>query len=225
LKESVYHTYKELHVAELRAKEAQINQTRSQLRLQQELLANLQVKAGLNGILQQVPVEQGQQISEGVVLARVAREDNLKAELRVQESQVANILIGQTVTISAGGQKAQGRVQRIEPAVQNGVVIVDVFFSGDKLASARPDLRVDGVIEIERLENVLLLKRPVYSKENMATKLYVINQSADKASLSPVNLGSGSLDMIQVITGLKAGDQVIVSDTTQFDQQSIISLQ
>ncbi|NQZ09511.1 MAG: efflux RND transporter periplasmic adaptor subunit [Algicola sp.] len=214
-----------LHVAELKAKQAQINQTRSQLRLQQQLLANLQVKAGLNGILQQVPVEQGQQISEGVILARVAREDNLKAELKVQESQVANIMIGQKVTISAGGQQAIGKVQRIEPAVQNGVVIVDVFFSGDKLASARPDLRVDGVIEIERLENVLLLKRPVYSKENRATKLYVVSQSSDTAKLSSVSLGSGSLDMIQVITGLKAGDQVIVSDTSQFEQQSIITLQ
>lgn len=216
---------KALQSAELDAKNAQIRQTESQLRLQQSLVADLQVKAGLKGVLQEVPVEQGQQINEGVVLARVAREDSLKAELRVQESQVKNIVIGQKVIVSAGGQQAEGKVQRIDPAVQNGVVVVDVEFIGDGLPSARPDLRVDGLIEIERLENVLLLKRPVYTKENSSAQLYVVNDSDDTASLSMVRLGSGSLDKIQIVNGLKSGDKVIVSDTSQFNQQRKISLQ
>ena len=217
--------FADLQVAEIASQQAQINQARSQFSLQQSLLNDLQVKAGLRGILQEVPVEQGQQITEGIILARVAREDSLKAELRVQESQVRDVRIGQPVTISAGGQSVVGRVQRIDPAVQNGVVLVDVEFSDERLDSARPDLRVDGLIELERLSQVLLLQRPVYSQEHKATTLYRLNDDSDRATLSDVQLGSASLDKIQVLGGLAAGDQVIVSDTRQFNQQRAVLLQ
>ncbi|MFT5690942.1 MAG: HlyD family secretion protein [Oceanicoccus sp.] len=217
--------FADLQVAEIASQQAQINQARSQFSLQQSLLNDLQVKAGLRGILQEVPVEQGQQITEGIILARVAREDSLKAELRVQESQVRDVRIGQPVTISAGGQSVVGRVQRIDPAVQNGVVLVDVEFSDERLGSARPDLRVDGLIELERLSQVLLLQRPVYSQEHKATTLYRLNDDSNRATLSDVQLGSASLDKIQVLGGLAAGDKVIVSDTRQFNQQRAILLQ
>jgi HlyD family secretion protein len=215
---------KVLQIAELDAKQAQINQARSQLKLQKELLADLQVTAGLTGVLQQVPVEQGQQIRTGEILARVAREDSLKAELRVQESQVRDVQIGQRVLVSAGGQQAEGQVQRIDPAVQNGVVIVDVSFGEQRLPSARPDLRVSGVIILEQLSNVLTLRRPVYSQENMLAQLYVLDPSGDSASLRAVQLGNGSVDKIEISSGLKPGDRVIVSDTSQLGRQAEISL-
>lgn len=214
----------ELLTAELSASQAEISQAQSQLNLQQELLDDLQVKAGLSGILQLVPVEQGQQVDAGVVIARVAQEDSLKSELRVQESQVKNVRIGQSVMISAGGQSAKGYVHRIEPAVQNGVVIVDVYFDGDSLNGARPDLRVDGLIEIERLQNVLTLQRPVYSQENQLTQLYVIDDN-DQAKLTQVSLGSASLGTIQVLEGVSVGDRVVVSDTSQFNQQPLLAIE
>lgn len=216
---------KTLHQAEIEAKQAQLNQAKSQLRLQEALLDNLQVKAGLKGILQQVPVEQGQQINEGEVLANVARVDNLKAELKVQESQVSRVQLGQKVTISAGGQQTLGKVQRIEPAVIEGVVIVDIQIDGEALPNGRPDLRVEGVIEIDRLENILLVKRPVYSKENASTQLYLVDESGNSAALTAIRLGSASLDKIQIKSGLKMGDRIIVSDTRQFQQQPQIALQ
>ena len=216
---------KELHVAELNAKGAQVNQTRSGLMLQQSLVKDLSVTAGLKGVLQQVPVEQGQQISTGEILARVAQEDDLKAELRVQESLIKDVLIGQQVVISAGGNKAKGTVNRIDPAVQNGVVVVDVVLEDIRLTGARPDLRISGLIEIERLQNVLTVRRPVRSQEHSENKLYVLNEEGDQANLNPVSFGSGSIDKILVTSGLQVGSRVIVSDTSQFNQQPILSLQ
>ena len=216
---------KELHVAELNAKRAQVNQTRSGLMLQQSLVKDLSVTAGLNGVLQQVPVEQGQQISTGEILARVAQEDDLKAELRVQESLIKDVLVGQHVVISAGGNKAKGIVNRIDPAVQNGVVVVDVVLEGIRLTGARPDLRISGLIEIERLQNVLTVRRPVQSQEHSENRLYVLNAEGDQANLNRVSFGSGSIDKILVTSGLQVGSRVIVSDTSQFNQQPILSLQ
>jgi len=215
----------DLHVAEIASQQAQINQARSQFKLQQSLLDDLNVKAGLKGILQAVPVEQGQQIAEGVILARVAREDSLKAELRVQESQVSDVRIGQEVIVSAGGQRVTGHIQRIDPAVQNGVVLVDVEFSGDRLDAERPDLRVDGVIVTERLTNVLLLKRPVNSQEHSVGSLYQMDSSSAFATLTDVRFGTASLDKIELLEGLREGDQVIVSDARQFSLQPKVSVQ
>ncbi|MEW5251425.1 efflux RND transporter periplasmic adaptor subunit [Microbulbifer discodermiae] len=214
---------KELQLAELAAKQAQVNQARSALKLQQSLKNDLNVKAGLTGVLQFVPVEQGQQINTGDVLARVAREDDLKAELRVQESLVKDVLLGQKVVVSAGGNSATGHISRIDPAVQNGVVLVDVIFDESGLTGSRPDLRVNGVIEIERIRNALTIRRPVQSRENSNNNLYLISES--QARLVAVTLGSGSIDRIQVTDGLKAGDKVIVSDVSQFNDSPLLSLQ
>ncbi|MEX2964330.1 efflux RND transporter periplasmic adaptor subunit [Microbulbifer sp. TYP-18] len=214
---------KELQLAELAAKQAQVNQARSALKLQQSLKNDLNVKAGLTGVLQFVPVEQGQQINTGDVLARVAREDDLKAELRVQESLVKDVLLGQKVVVSAGGNSATGHISRIDPAVQNGVVLVDVIFDESGLTGSRPDLRVNGVIEIERIQNALTIRRPVQSRENSNNNLYLISES--QARLVAVTLGSGSIDRIQITDGLKAGDKVIVSDVSQFNDSPLLSLQ
>ncbi|MFS1524267.1 efflux RND transporter periplasmic adaptor subunit [Microbulbifer sp. 2304DJ12-6] len=214
---------KELHLAELAAKQAQVNQARSALKLQQNLESDLNVKAGLTGVLQFVPVEQGQQLNTGDILARVAREEDLKAELRVQESLIKDVVLGQKVVISAGGNRATGSISRIDPAVQNGVVLVDVIFDEASLTGARPDLRVNGVIEIERVENALTIRRPVQSQENSNNNLYLVNER--QAKLVAVSLGSGSVDRIHVTGGLQAGDKVIVSEISQFNQRPLISLQ
>lgn len=216
---------KELHIAELAAKQAEVNLARSDMQLQVALAEDLDVRAGLNGILQEVPVEQGQQINSGDTLARVAREDLLMAELRVQESQVKAVRHGQAVTIRAGGQSVQGEVLRIEPAVQNGVVVVDVALTEGRLEGARPDLRVQGLIEIARLENALTLQRPVNSQEHTTHELFLLDEAGEQAHLVAVSTGQGSVDRIHILAGLQEGARVIVSDTQRFDQSNTILLQ
>lgn len=213
----------ELHAAEIEAQQAQINQARSLLSLQESLLADLHVKAGLDGILQDIPVEQGQQVNSGAILARVAQETNLKAELRVQESLVKDVTLGQVATISVGNQRVSGEVIRIDPAVQNGVVIVDVALPDNGISGARPDLRISASIEIERQSNVLTLRRPVLAQPDTQTTLYVLNDD-DTAHLTSIEIGKGSLDKVHILSGLTPGMQVIVSDTSSFNQASIISL-
>jgi HlyD family secretion protein len=215
---------RDLQVAELNASKATINRARRQVQLQEELLDSLTVRAGIEGILQEVPVEQGQQINTGVLLARVAREDNLKTELRVQENQVKEVKPGQKVRITAGGQEVMGVVSRIDPAVQEGVVIVDVAFADKPLPGARPDLRVQSVIEIDYVEDTLVLPRPAVSDENTSLNLFVLDQQGERASRVPVQVGIGSLDKLQVLSGLQEGDTVIVSDTSAINDRDAFVL-
>lgn len=212
-----------LNEAEIQANDARINRARSELALQEELLDSLQVRAGIDGVVQEVPMEVGQQISIGTLLARVAREDTLLAELRVQESQAKDVRVGQKTRISANGQFAHGVVTRIDPAVLNGVVIVDVRFDGVPLPGARPDLRVEGNIEIAAIPNALLLPRPVFSRENTEATLFRID-AEDHAIKVPVTYGIGSIEAIQVLAGLQEGDQVLVSDVSAYDAQETLEL-
>src|SRR5690606_10864054 len=193
-------------------------------RLQEELLDGLTVRAGIDGVLQDVPVEEGQQLASGALLARVAREDNFQTELRVQESQVRDVLLGQKVSIAAGGQQVWGRVVRIDPAVQNGVVLVDAVFSADVLPGARPDLRVQGVIEVGYVADTLILPRPVFSQENSSTELFVIDAQGLRAERNQVNLGLASVDTIEVLGGLAEGDRVVVSDVSRYAARESFAL-
>ena len=215
----------ELNKAELEAKQAQVNQARSMLSLQQELTNNLDVRAGLDGILQQVPVEQGQQVTSGVVLARVAQEDKFKAELRVQESQAKDISLGQSTTIQAGNQITVGKIIRVDPAVQNGVVIVDVAIPEGELTSARPDLRITARIEVEKQTDVLTLRRPVASQPNTEARLYVLNASDQSATRQTVLFGKSSVEKIHILDGLQAGARVIISDTRSYSQARSLTVE
>src|SRR5690606_14885938 len=210
------HHVSTLQTAEARASEAEVLQARRQLQLQEELLEGLTVRAGLEGVLQTVPVEPGQQIAAGSLLARVAREDNFKAELRVQESQVRDVALGQRVTISAGGQQASGLVRRIDPAVQEGIVLVDVRFDGGLLPGARPDLRVQGVIEIGFVAGALVIPRPVFSQENSSAELFVLDQEGGMAQRRRVVFGLAATDRIEVLEGMSEGERAIVSDATRY---------
>ncbi|MES3008978.1 MAG: HlyD family efflux transporter periplasmic adaptor subunit [Pseudomonadota bacterium] len=214
-----------LHEAELAAKRARINQSSRALQLQQKLYDELRVRTEFSGHLQDVPVEQGQQVAIGTILARVADNNSLKVELRVQESQVKDVMPGQAVTITAGGNAAKGTVRRVEPEVQQGVVTVDVYFDAEPLVGARSDLRVDGIIELERLDSVLKIQRPVFSQESVAVNLFVLEADGFTATQRLVRIGKTSTEEIEIIEGLTEGDRVIVSDTSQFNQLASFILQ
>jgi HlyD family secretion protein len=216
IEEERYLRMQELQVAELQANKAEILRAHGQLQLQQHLLAGLTVRAGIEGTLQEVPVQPGQLLATGALLARVARDDQFKAELRVQEGQAREIVLGQNVSISAGGQHAEGTVIRIDPAVQEGTVLVDVAFLGAPLSGARPDLRVQGIIEIDYVDDTLVLPRPVFSQENSSATLFVLRADGSGADKKAVGLGMGSVDRIQVLDGLHEGERVIVSDMSRY---------
>jgi HlyD family secretion protein len=204
--------------AQAAAQTARIEQLRAQLRLNQEQVASLQVRAGTNGVLQQVTVEVGQQITPGANIARVADPSSLKAALQIPETQAKDIQLGQPVTIDLRGAGAvQGRVQRIDPAVLNGTVTVDVSLDGGLPPGARPDLSVDGTVELERLENVLYLGRPASGSAQSSVTLFRVEPGAREAVRVPVRLGRASVSTIEVIEGLSEGDTVILSDTSQWD--------
>lgn len=210
--------------AELVAAQAKINQATRQLLLQEKLADDLHVKATTKGILQEVTLQVGEPFKVGTVLARIAEQDNLKAELRVQESQAKDVKKGQSVVISAGGKLASGMVKRINPAVKEGVVIVDVYFTGDVLLGARPDLRIDGVIALEQLKNVLKIKRPVYSQEYSSSSLFVLNEHQTSAQRKQIKFGRTSVDVIEILSPLKEGDLVIVSSTLKYDKLDKLAL-
>lgn len=219
-----YTRLQELQSAELAANKAEIRRAQRHFQLQKELLAGLTVRAGIEGILQEVSVEPGQLLAPGSLLARVAREDNFKAELRVQEGRAREVVIGQKVNISAGGQQRHGKVVRIDPAVAEGTVLVDVAFTGETLPGARPDLRVQGVIEIDYIEATLVLARPVFTEENTTRELFVLDADGLGASRTPVQLGIGSVDRIEILSGLQEGDRVIVSDMNRYSERDSIAL-
>jgi len=210
--------------AELMSAQAKINQATQLLSLQEKLADDLYVKATTKGILQEVTLQVGEPFKVGTVLARIAEQDNLKAELRVQESQVKDVKKGQTVVISAGGNLAAGIVKRINPAVKEGIVIVDVYFTETLLTGARPDLRIDGVIALDQLKSVLKLKRPVYSQEYSSSSLFVLNETQTSAQRKQVEFGRSSVDDIEILSPLKEGDYVIVSSTNKYNKINELAL-
>ena len=213
-----------LSQAELTAAQAKTNKANRQLMLRQKLADDLYVKSSRTGILQEVSLREGEPFQVGTVLARIAEQDNLKARLRVQESQVKEVLKGQNVVLSAGGKKATGVVKRINPTVKQGAVIVDVYFTGDTLVGARPDLRIDGVIELEQIKNVLKVKRPVFSQEFSSGSLFVLNKAKTYAERKQVSFGKSSVDVIEIQSNLNIGDQVIVSSTNKYNKLNRIAL-
>jgi HlyD family secretion protein len=214
---------RELQAARLEANRAELRRGRRQLQLAQELVDALSVRAGIQGTLQDLPVETGQQIAVSTVIARVAG-DRYKIELRVQEQQAKEIEVGQRAVISAGGQQAAGRVGRVDPAVQDGTVLVTVLFDGEVLAGARPDLRVQGLIETAFAGDTLVVQRPVFSDESSTVDLFVVDGARNMAERRAVQLGLASTDKAQVLDGLSEGDMVIVSDVSRFAGRQTIRL-
>jgi HlyD family secretion protein len=210
--------------AQLAAERARLEPLQNTLDLRQRQADALNVKAGIAGVLQQVPVEEGQQLAAGTNLARVARPDLLMAELRIAETQAKDVLLGQLVKVDTRNGIVPGSVIRIDPAVQNGTVQVDVELTGELPVGARPDLSVDGTIEIERLADVLYVGRPAFGQPGTSTTLFRIDPDGVVARRVPVKLGRASVSVIEVVDGLKQGDAVVLSDTSAYDEYDRIKL-
>lgn len=210
--------------AQLAASRARKEQLQNTLALRQRQADSLAVRAGIAGVLQQVPVEEGQQVAAGVNLARVARPDVLMAELRIPETQAKDVAMGQRVAVDTRNGVVEGRVIRIDPAVQAGTVQVDVDLVGTLPDGARPDLSVDGTIEIERLADVIYVGRPAFGQPGSTVGLFRLDPDSDLARRVPVKLGRASVSVIEVAQGLKPGDKVILSDTSAWDEYDRIRL-
>jgi HlyD family secretion protein len=210
--------------AQLAAERARLEQLRNTLDLRQRQADALKVKAGIAGVLQQVPVEEGQQVVAGTNLARVAKPDVLMAELRIAETQAKDVLLGQVVRVDTRNGIVAGKVIRIDPAVLNGTVQVDVDLEGTLPAGARPDLSVDGTIEIERLADVLYVGRPAFGQPETSVTLFRLDRDSAVARRVPVKLGRASVSVIEVQQGLELGDQVVLSDTSAYDEYDRIKL-
>ncbi|MCS6805933.1 MAG: efflux RND transporter periplasmic adaptor subunit [Acidobacteriota bacterium] len=203
--------------AQLAVQQARVEQLRALYELRRSQVEALHVRAGTGGVLQQVLVEVGQQVTPGTNLARVADPTRLMAQIRIPETQAKDVQIGQTAAIDTRNGIVPGRVVRIDPAVQNGTVTVDVALEGPLPKGSRPDLSVDGTIEIERLEDVLYVGRPAFGQEKSTVGLFKLINGGREAVRVPVKLGRSSVNTIEILDGLQPGDQVILSDMSAWD--------
>ena len=197
--------------------QGRVDRARGASRLRKSQVDALKVRAGVHGVLQQIPVQVGQQVSLGTNLARVAEPGRLKAEVRVAETQARDIVIGQVASIDTRNGIVPGRVSRIDPAVQNGTVTVDVALEGALPRGARPDLSVDGTIELERLESVLFVGRPAFGGEQSTLGLFRLEAGGAGAKRVQVKVGRSSVNTVEILEGLNEGDQVILSDMSAWD--------
>jgi len=203
--------------AELAAQEARLEQLRAQANLKHSQVRQLRVRAGIEGVLQQLPVEVGQRIAPGGTLAKVTVPGRLKAELKIAETQAKDVQIGQRASIDTRNGLAEGTVSRVDPAVQNGTVTVDVALGGPLPKGARPDLSVEGTIELERLDDVLYVGRPAFGQEQSVVGMFKLDGDGGGAARVQVRLGRSSVNRVEILDGLKPGDQVILSDTSNWD--------
>ncbi len=206
--------------AQLAAERARVAQSRALYELRRQQVDGLKVRAGIAGVLQQVPVEVGQRVVPGTNLARVAVPGRLKAELRIPETQARDVEIGLKAVIDTRNGEVEGKVSRVDPAAQNGTVLVDVAFTGPLPRGARPDLSVDGTIELERLTDVLYVERPAFGQENSTVSLFRLlgpPTAFEGAERVQVKFGRSSVNTIEVLDGLREGDRVILSDMSAWD--------
>jgi HlyD family secretion protein len=210
--------------AQLAVQRALVAQRRAEARLRRSQVKALAISPGIAGMLQVVPVEQGQRVSIGTNLARVAVPDRLKAVIRVPETQAKDVLIGQSATVDTRNGIVNCKVSRIDPAAQNGTVTVDVALEGTLPAGARPDLTVDGTIELERLTDIVYVSRPAQAQPNGTVGLFKLDPDGVGATRVKVGLGRSSVSTIEVTSGLVPGDQVVLSDTSAWDAYDRIRL-
>jgi HlyD family secretion protein len=201
-----------------------VDQARAFLRLTQQQRDELKVRAGIDGMLQLVPVEVGQQVAPGTNLARVANPSRLKAEIKIAETQAKDIQLGQKAEVDTRNGVVEGRVARIDPSVQNGTRTVDVTLTGALPKGAVPDLSVDGTIELERLADVLSMGRPAFGQDQSVVGLFKLTEDGVTAERVQVKLGKSSVNTIEILSGLKVGDQVILSDMSAYDAYDRIRL-
>ncbi len=197
--------------------QAKVQEAQALLGLKQKQADALSVRAGINGVLADLPHQVGEHVAVGATLAKVIQLDQLKAALKIAETQARDIQIGQPATIDTHNGVIPGHVQRIDPAVQNGTVTVDVALDGPLPQGARPDLSVDGTIDLDRLTDVLYVGRPASGNENSTLSLFKLSPDGKTANRVQVRVGRASVNSIQVLDGLQAGDVVILSDMSKWD--------
>ena len=209
---------------QLAVKEAEVDRIRAQAKLRRDEAEALSVRAGMPGVLQVLPVEVGAQVQPGQNIARVADPARLKAEVRIAETQAKDIQIGEVASIDTRNGIVAGHVSRVDPSVQNGTVTVDVSLDGELPRGARPDLSVDGTIELERLDDVVYVGRPAFGQERSTVQIFKLDADGVYAVRTPVKLGRSSVNTIEIVEGLVPGDRVILSDMTQQDANERIRL-
>ena len=209
---------------QIASKQAAVDQAKQLAKLKLDQVEALHVKAGMSGVLQQLPVQIGQRVKVGDNLARVADPTKLKAQVKIAETQAKDILIDQKAEIDTRNGKVNGHVVRVDPAVEQGTVTVDVAIDGELPKGARPDLSVDGTIELERLDNVVFVGRPAFGQENNTVGIFKLVSGSNEAVRTPVKLGKSSVNTIEILNGLQPGDQVILSDTSAWDAHERIRL-
>jgi HlyD family secretion protein len=212
--------------AQLAKQQVMVEQLRGEYKLKQSQVDQLKVRAGAAGILQQLPtiIEEGQKVTAGTPLGKVAQPSKLKAQLKIAETQIKDVKIGEPATIDTRNGLIQGSVERIDPSVLDGTVTVDVKLEGAIPAAARPDLSVDGTIELERLNDVVYMGRPVFGDTDSSIQIFKLEPEGKYANKVKVQLGRASVNTIEIRDGLHVGDRVILSDMSAYDNYDRIQL-
>ncbi len=217
--------YEESMAAQLEVAQSNLRQREARYVLSARDLSDLDVIAGIRGVLQEMPIEVGQSVTPGTVLARVVQPENLKAELRIPETQAKDIVVGQRAVVDIRTSTIPGEVTRIDPSASQGTVTVDVKLLVDDLPpGARPQLSVDGTIEIQRLVDVLYVGKPAYGQSNSQVGLFKLDADGEYAVRTTVQLGLGSVNLIEIVQGLEEGDEVILSDMSRWDSVDRVRL-
>ena len=203
--------------SQMAVQQARVEELRALARLKQKRLDDLKVRAGIDGVLQELPLQVGQRVTPGTTMAKVVEPDHLKAQLRIPETQAKDVQVGQPAAVDTHNGIIRGSVMRVDPAVQNGTVTVDIKLEGELPKGARPDLSVDGTIDLERVADVLYVGRPALGQETTTVSMFRIASDGKAASRVQVALGRGSVNIVEIVSGLKEGEQVILSDTSRWD--------
>lgn len=211
--------------SQLAEQEAKVEQMRVLAGLKKKQLNALKVRAGIDGVLVELPLHVGEHVSPGAMLAKVVQPNHLMAELKVAETQARDVQIGEPASVDTHNGVISGEVMRVDPAVQNGTVTVDVKLTGELPKGARPDLSVDGTVDLERLDNVLYVGRPAFGQENSTISLFKLGPDGHEAVRVPVKVGRASVNSIQIVDGLHEGDTVVLSDMSRWDNTDRIRLQ
>jgi len=210
--------------AQIAVQQATVDQLKALADLRHRQVDSLRVKAGVEGVLQVVPVEVGQQVNPGANLARVSNPKKLKAELKIAETQIKDVLIGQSAQIDTRNGIVEGKVSRIDPSSQNGTFTVDVALTGELPKGAKDNLSVDGTIELENLADVMFVGRPVHGQEQSTISLFKITDNQQKAVRVQVKIGRSSVNYVEILEGLQPGDQVILSDMSAYDNSQSLRI-
>jgi HlyD family secretion protein len=217
-------TFENSIASQVAVQQASLDAKSAMYALKKSQLDQLHVRPGIDGVLQELDVEVGQKVTMGTVLARVAQPTHLKAQLKIAETQAKDIVIGQKASVDTHNGIIAGHVTRIDPAVQNGTVTVDVGLDGALPPGARPDLSVEGTVEIERLADILFVGRPVHGEANSTVGLFKVVDEGKEATRVQVQLGRSSVNTVEIVKGLEVGDKVILSDMSAWDNYDRVQL-